>query len=512
MDIVRYCKWCGKEFVAHKLQSMYCSHSCINGAYKARKRAERIENFENAQKTTEEQTGDFEKSPEFLSPKQVATLLGVSRSTIYRYASQGIIKAVQFRGLTIIRKSDIEKAFNEAPNYRKRPGFSRKQESCEYYTMAQICEKYKIGRKGVIGRCDRLSIPKIYDGRNYYFNKTSIDVNFSDLLEDIDLANYYTVEQIMEKFNMSHNNVISYVYQKKIPRINRGKNAYYSKAHIDNCKRRGENVDINWFSYEEIIENYGLSKDQISNSLRLCKVRTEKRGKFTMIYRTDFIKEVIKGRYGHLPRDPENGHLIFKTVDGEIISSPTVAKIEPVPPTPEGYYSTEEISKKYSLLIKRVQTITREENIPRIKIKSFNFYEKMAVDVLLGKNQFFDGVKEWISVDEIDKHYKMTPVARRSFIHRHSIPTKLEYGKLFYSKTHIDKIKNLDFDGRENYYSVKEVMEKFNLSKDLVFYYSRRKSITKKKCGQQVYFLKEDFKRFMAMRAAKSQIYLNTDD
>lgn len=116
MDIVRYCKWCGKEFVAHKLQSMYCSHSCINGAYKARKRAERIENFESAQKTTEEQTGDFEKSPEFLSPKQVATLLGVSRSTIYRYASQGIIKAVQFRGLTIIRKSDIEKAFNEAPN------------------------------------------------------------------------------------------------------------------------------------------------------------------------------------------------------------------------------------------------------------------------------------------------------------------------------------------------------------------------------------------------------------
>ncbi len=131
---------------------------------------------------------------------------------------------------------------------------------------------------------------------------------------------------------------------------------------------------------------------------------------------------------------------------------------------------------------------------------------------MLDKTQFFDGVKEWISVDEIDKHYKMTPVARRSFIHRHSIPTKLEYGKLFYSKTHIDKIKNLDFDGRENYYSVKEVMEKFNLSKDLVFYYSRRKSITKKKCGQQVYFLKEDFKRFMAMRAAKSQIYLNADN
>ena len=49
-----------------------------------------------------------------------------------------------------------------------------------------------------IGRCDRISIPKIYDGRNYYFNKTSIDANFSDLLEDIDLANYYTVEQIME--------------------------------------------------------------------------------------------------------------------------------------------------------------------------------------------------------------------------------------------------------------------------------------------------------------------------
>ena len=43
--------------------------------------------------------------------KNRKSLLGISRATIYRHMAAGIIRALQLRGRTIIRKSDIEKMF-----------------------------------------------------------------------------------------------------------------------------------------------------------------------------------------------------------------------------------------------------------------------------------------------------------------------------------------------------------------------------------------------------------------
>ena len=71
-----------------------------------------------------------------------------------------------------MRYSDIERVFDDATPYRKRR-YQRKEEQ-EYYTLREIMEKYNIGRKAVWGRCDRLGIPKIYEGRNTFFSKKAI--------------------------------------------------------------------------------------------------------------------------------------------------------------------------------------------------------------------------------------------------------------------------------------------------------------------------------------------------
>ena len=86
-----------------------------------------------------------------------------------------------------MRYSDIERVFDDATLYRKRR-YQRKEEQ-EYYTLREIKEKNNIGRKAVWGRCDRLGIPKIYEGRNTFFSKTAIDAHFADLLEEIDIDN-----------------------------------------------------------------------------------------------------------------------------------------------------------------------------------------------------------------------------------------------------------------------------------------------------------------------------------
>ena len=67
-----------------------------------------------------------------------------------------------------------------------------------------------------------------------------------------------------------------------------------SKIHIDSFKRKGEGPDPDWYTYPEIAERYGFTKDQISYTLKSYDIKTEKRGKFTMIYRTDFDKVAAK--------------------------------------------------------------------------------------------------------------------------------------------------------------------------------------------------------------------------
>lgn len=81
----------------------------------------------------------------YLSPAEAATLLGISRATIYRHMAVGIIRALQLRGRTIIRKSDIEKMFDNAPDYKKR-NYGRKQTAL-YYTSMRYWRNTKSRRK-----------------------------------------------------------------------------------------------------------------------------------------------------------------------------------------------------------------------------------------------------------------------------------------------------------------------------------------------------------------------------
>ena len=109
MEIQRKCQWCGKPFIAHTMVTRYCSKSCNEKAYKEKKRKQRLQEYEERQNEQPMQEVGIVGSKLYLSPAETATLLGISRATIYRHMSTGIIRALHLRGRTIILKSDIEK-------------------------------------------------------------------------------------------------------------------------------------------------------------------------------------------------------------------------------------------------------------------------------------------------------------------------------------------------------------------------------------------------------------------
>ena len=51
----------------------------------------------------------------FLTPREAAKLLGIGKSSVYRELASGLIKAVQMKGKTLIRRADIERLFDNPP-------------------------------------------------------------------------------------------------------------------------------------------------------------------------------------------------------------------------------------------------------------------------------------------------------------------------------------------------------------------------------------------------------------
>ena len=80
-----------------------------------------------------------------------------------------------------------------------------------------------------------------------------------------------------------------------------------------------------------------------------------------------------------------------------------------------------------------------------------------------------------------------------------SIHAKKEHGQIFYSKLHFDLSKSSEQESKAEYYTVKEAMEKFKLSRDSVYGILQFHQINREKNGRFVRFLKVEFDRVMGV-------------
>ena len=545
MEIQKRCKYCGRSFIAHKMTTIYCSPSCNNKDYKRAIRQKQIAEFMEKEKQNTPESGIL-GSKEFLTPTEGASLLGISRATFYRYMVNGTIKAVQLRGKTIIRRKDIERLFENPPTYQSHS--EKKQEKREYYTFRQIMEKYKCSKKAIMTRVEKYNIPIVYQGRNCFFDRALVDVHFAQLVAEIDLCDYYTIPQLEKKFNMSHQAVLSFVQRNKIPRITQGRTVYYSRAHIDTLKGERESIDPNYYTYAEVMEKYHFSKDQVAYYIHNYEIDNHKHGRFTVINRKEFdriIKErmetnslekekerraklpklntipdgyisvaQIAEKYGVTPkhvqaktRDAKTPKIIIKHLN--YYNEDAIEKLFNRDPekfeVPDDYITAQDIAKRFKVTVHHVHGRTREANVPKITIKHVNFYELKAVEALFAKNEASEELQkdvkaEWISGTEVEEMLDITTCARRSFVYRHKIPSKKEYGITYYLRSAIIEVNNTLAKYADLYFTVEQICEKFNMDRDRVYSMIRYSDVRKVHEGKFALFLKEDIIRIIHER------------
>ena len=107
----RICEYCNKEFVAKTTVTRFCGDNCAKRAYKKRKREESIQI--SRQKTFELKASSFNtiQSKDFLSVKEVTTLLGLSESTVRRLIDNDVIKSKKLGRRVIIKRDQINQLF-----------------------------------------------------------------------------------------------------------------------------------------------------------------------------------------------------------------------------------------------------------------------------------------------------------------------------------------------------------------------------------------------------------------
>lgn len=552
MEIQKRCKYCGGTFIAHKMNTIYCSPSCNNRDYKQKKREKQISEYLAQNQITEpvaRNTSLNEKN--FLTPREAAKILGVGKSTVYRELSSGLIKAVQLKGKTLIRRKDIERIFDNPPEYKSRSVDPNLKKKREYYTMRQIEEKYRCSKKAVRTRIEKYNIPKIYQGRNTYFDKALVDLHFAELIAEIDLRDYYTIEQLEGKFQMSHQAVLSFVQRNKIPRITQGRNVFYSKVHVDMYKGEREKIDPNYYTYNEIMEKYNFSKDQVGYYIHNYDIPNHKQGRYTLVERKAFdriIKERMetnslakeKERRELQPRTsvvPEgylsvaqiaekygvsSKHVTNKTRDGKVpklvikhfnyYNEEAIEALFNRDPekydVPEDYITAEQVAKRFKVTVHYVHNRTRAANIPKIIVKHINFYELKAIEALFGKNEASpelqaDEKAEWVTGEQVDIMLNSTVVARRSFVSRHRIPSKKEHGVAYYLRSAIEEAMNPLSKYGDKYFTVEQIMEKFALPRDKVYGIMRYSDVRREHVGSYTLFLKEDVIRIMYERMSR---------
>lgn len=226
---------------------------------------------------------------DFFTPSEAAKYIGISRATFYRYLETNLIKSVQLKRKTIIRKRDIEALFDNASPYKKHLPRS-KQSITDFYTTAEIKEKFGVKESWIYEIAKEHNIPRTFNRGRTYWSKKHIDSYFAKKAPDASITEWYSVAELQEKFGMTLSAIYTFVYKNVIPKRKEGKMVYYSKKHFDIAKGIATPEVPQYYTIPEAMEKYNLTRDQLYHYVKYHNITRIKVGKYTKILRSELDK------------------------------------------------------------------------------------------------------------------------------------------------------------------------------------------------------------------------------
>lgn len=180
-------------------------------------------------------------------------------------------------------------------------------------------------------------------------------------------------------------------------------------------------------------------------------------------------------------------------------------KKEPVSVSDEPltYISGEEVIASYKVKPSWLYTSAKRNQIPICRIAGKNYYSRIHVEECLGLTADIASITDWLTKEQAFDEFGMSATAVHAYAYRHRIPTKREFGIVYYSRTHLAELRQTNMLADDRYCTVDEVSERYGLSKANIHHITKVHGIEKRKVGVKNLLLRADVERAMAERAAK---------
>ncbi|MCS2336026.1 helix-turn-helix domain-containing protein [Bacteroides sp. BFG-606] len=241
----------------------------------------------------------------------------------------------------------------------------------------------------------------------------------------------------------------------------------------------------------------GCSRQYVYKLVNQGKLKASRISSRMAIIRRADIESMLEGNpynkvvFGNRPK-PTNSSRKLRKQEAETASN-----------EPLTYISGEEVIANYKVKPSWLYTTAKRNQIPICRIGCRNYYSKSHVEECLGLTADIASITAWLTTEQAFEEYGMSATAIHAYAYRHRIPTKREYGIVYYSRTHLDELRQTEVLADDRYCTVEEVAEKYRLSKANVHHITKVHGIAKRKVGVRNLLLRDDVERAMAERAEK---------
>ena len=241
----------------------------------------------------------------------------------------------------------------------------------------------------------------------------------------------------------------------------------------------------------------GCSRQYVYKLVNQGKLKASRISSRMAIIRRADIESMLEGNpynkvvFGNRPK-PTNSSRKLRKQEAETASN-----------EPLTYISGEEVIANYKVKPSWLYTSAKRNQIPICRIGGRNYYSKSHVEECLGLTADIASITAWLTTEQAFEEYGMSATAIHAYAYRHRIPTKREYGIVYYSRTHFDELRQTEVLADDRYCTVEEVAEKYRLSKANVHHSTKVHGIAKRKVGVRNLLLRDDVERAMAERAEK---------
>ena len=290
-----------------KITTMFCCSSCAK-AYRIREKVSEDQGKITAESIYQKVAVRELNAPadsELLRPDSAAAYLGISRRTLYRYISQGIIKTKQMPGVTLIERSSLKeillsevslrvktKKKIEVPDKTVSPVFQG-----DRITIPEAAQEYGVALNVMQHYLRRSNLPFVKYRNTRFYLKRDVDKLVKKRLRERhpDITSWYSVDDIIKKYNILKPTLHGILYRNQVPKKKEGGYTYYSQTHIDDLL--GYLIDTDkYYTTDYISDVLSISKRAASKLVQRLSLPKISRGGRIYIEKDAFDALLTSGK------------------------------------------------------------------------------------------------------------------------------------------------------------------------------------------------------------------------